>query len=145
VSFFICIASKEPKAPIEGAFPPPIELQQATNFPIGRSILAPSGQGKAYLVTVNGCSMDLMGRTSKRKSRVDLFTDSLTAALAEVPSMWVLVHWTHGDVSEERIALRDRQKISLDTFLELFPNLEEDVRYTVLSPNARSHIPATAW
>ena len=50
----------------------------------------------------------------------------------------MLVHWCRSDIATEKVEIRERWKISLAEFCELFPDkVDEDVRYVVFAEMPR--------
>ena len=115
-------------AHVASAFPAWMSLKDISATPFGEAV---GGGSKrlAFLLTTDGCSTDLMGKGPARASRVNEFKSCLKVVFETYGGFALVVRFFRGDVGTETVSIRRTAKISLESLLETFPELEEDTRY----------------
>ncbi len=112
----------------------PFRVISAGQFPIGRAVAGGNPAASPALVTSGGCSSDLMNRGPKKRRYAGTFLDYLNCLGQQGVAASVLVHWCRGDIATEKVEVREKRKILLAEFRELFPDkVDEDVRYVVFA------------
>lgn len=137
MSHFLCIAIPERFPACGRCFASPVTLNEVAHTPIGRATLGNKPRGMAYLATVYGDSTELLGKGHKERRCPEHFVNGVNCLLERLPSVSFLIHFAHGLVSEEKITLKNKEKIGLEYFNSTYPNLDilqEDVRYIVTAP-----------
>ncbi len=118
---------------IHSFFKSPIILEDVTKTSIGKAILGGKINGEAYLALVNGYSTNIMDHGHWRENCSKDFVGGLLCLLSLYPCVSVLVHWSGGRMNEW-VNIKESKKISSTEFSNLFPNIEEHVKYQIL-PN----------
>jgi hypothetical protein len=113
-----------------------MEATILSNQRLRKNVLGNRVDGKAYVVTHAGCSSDLLGKSTRRRDLTAQFLHSIARVLCEVPALSILLHWAHGPVEDEVFETRDRRRVTLDEFLSIFPDLDDDVRYILIPERA---------
>lgn len=132
MSAFICLMAPGAGDGLARHFEEPIELREASDSPIGRSVLGGRRGDRAYLALVNGLSTDILGHGARRDDRGQEFLRGLSAACDAFPSVSLVLHVYRGEVATEEVVIRERRKLGIGEFCEIFPDLGEDVRYTLV-------------
>src|SRR5262249_50152353 len=114
-------------------FGPEFQVEDVSASPIGRAATGGRVGSSAYLVTVDGCSTDVLVRGERRNDRRAEFLRGVEALLQREHAVSLLIHWARGAVRQEPATLRHREKIAYPDLTRLFPHhLEEDAPYVIL-------------
>ncbi len=100
---------------------------------VGRAYRKVNPSSAVYHVVSGGCSCDF-AKKAGRKEMIQLFKEGFERLMVRVSVASVLNHWYHGLCEEEQVEVKREEKVLLDEFLELFPRIEEDVKYVIKNP-----------
>jgi hypothetical protein len=94
-------------------------------------------EGKAFLLSVNGQPEIILDKGYWRNHSSHLLKAGIARLVSVYPVVSFLFHWLSADVSIARVEASTKRDLTIDDFLEMFPNrVQEDVRYVVhLSPS----------
>lgn len=110
---------------------------EVTHFPIGKLTRGNHHSWTAVLLQIGSSSASLIGKSSLRKTHnndhSDLLISGIQSLLQEEDcfSLSILVHWMHGYIIDEEIALQGDKHIHELALPEELLKFEEDVRYTI--------------
>ena len=137
MSYYICISIRDPKLDLKTCFPPPLDVADVTDTPVGRQIAGGEGEvrkSRAVIVTHNGCSTDIMNRNGRTGDVSDLFCRGLERLCLVCHYPVVLVHFFRERVCDEEVIVKRKAKVVLSEFLGRFPDhVDEDRRYVLMS------------
>ena len=83
------------------------------------------------LVLSRGCSTDILGKSDKSPNYSQKFLRFLNKLVKISPAVSLLVHFAKGQIHLEKVIAKNKQKTSFDAFKQLFPDLDEDIRYVI--------------
>lgn len=134
MSYFIALSflpishSKPPSVEALGFLPCDFRLIPLAPCDIRRAVAGKGGR-EAYLLVSGMYSHDLLGRGRVSDRQVEECRNFLLHAKDVFGGVALLVHWFGGLVTDETIS--DVKELRLDraTFSDVFPRLEDDVRY----------------
>ncbi len=129
MTYFLAIAAPLEPSQIQDAMGNDIYLEDASGSPIGSATLG-GNDGAVMLVNAGHGATHIVSQRHDADRRV---VAGVRALLEETPSVSVLLHLARGVVLQEPIPDRGRRRITFHDFAELFPKLEEDVRFAVVN------------
>ncbi|MCG3137434.1 MAG: hypothetical protein HJJLKODD_01278 [Phycisphaerae bacterium] len=129
--YFLCLGLSEPPARPTEHFAAPLELHPADGTPIAAATLPKAAIGGSFLVTLQGCSCDLMQGGHRQAGRPELLLAALTSLLQHIPSVCLLKHWFTLPVAESTVTAEREKILSLRQFAKMYPAVDEDVRYVI--------------
>lgn len=128
--YFLCLAVPDSHENIADLFGPPIRAEPITTAPIAHAARGDQ-PARVYLLTANGCSCDLLHGGHRMESIAPRVLDALARLLERVPSIALMAHWYTQPIEQTPIAAAGEQRVNLARLRQLFPGLQEDVRYIV--------------
>ena len=131
MSYFLCLATDLPHAKLE-TLAPGLELEGAAGTPIGKHAAGCRPERTTVFCYRGMYSHELLDKGHRDRRNSPLFTRFVAALLEEAHSVIVLVHWMTGMVTEEEIPLRGEERLTVHEFCNRFPEIQEDVRYTIV-------------
>lgn len=137
MSYFLAISMRSQRRPpmrasYQDYFLSAAKLTLANSIPIGAALR--NGQdAPVFLVTVNGCSTDLLGRGSPQHDRSDSFLKCLRELVDDEGRVSVLLHWFSGDVRTELVPIDSKSVVSMADFRADYPRISCNVRYAIVS------------
>lgn len=129
MTYFLAVAAPKEQAKLEAAFDDPLYIEDASNSPIGAATLG-NKDGAVVLVNAGHGASHVVGKQNGADRQV---VEGVRRLLENTPSVSILVHLARGRVLEEPIPNRGRCRITFREFSELFPELDQDVRYAVVN------------
>jgi hypothetical protein len=148
VSWFLCAAAlrsgrARPAPNLASCFPAErFTLMDATGTSFGRAAAGNRTDASACLVTVGGCSTDILGRGSRKRTRSAEFLAALRIVVQRMGGVAIVAHFCHGDVREESVAVTDTVAMSYEEFEAQFADIREDVRYVIQGTNTLTNSPS---
>jgi hypothetical protein len=109
--FFVCLALPQKQAALRlEALSDDLELTDATDWSIGKAARGNRDRDRAFLITCGGCSCFI---SDVKKHRAETSTlaelEILIQSLLEyLPSLSMLIHYAHGDISRERVVQKEK-------------------------------------
>ena len=142
MSYFLCLAfTPEVQTHLRSSFDSSIYLTDASQYPIGNTTRGRNTSWSAALLQIGSSSASLIGKANLKETRNNdhsqLFVSGIQTLFENeyCSSLSFLVHWMRGYLTREEIALRREEHIELSALSRTLPELEEDVRYTVVRPS----------
>lgn len=130
--YFLCVSTSQGFIADVRTHTAGLYVEDASNTPIGLATHGNRINGKSYLLTEGGCSCSIIGKGhTKRRYVAKHFSELIERLLKEAPSVSILLHTCRSSWVDEEVQVARKQIISLENFVSLFPNLEEDVRYVI--------------
>jgi hypothetical protein len=134
VCFFVCLALPQKQVALKlEALAPDLELTDATDSPIGKAARGNREQDQAFLITAGGCSCFIseakMHRTET--SSLDELETLIQSLLEYVPTVSMLIHYAHGDISRERVVQKEKRLVQFNEVRGQLRRLEVDIRYVI--------------
>lgn len=69
------------------------------------------------------------------QNEIETFLTTVSNFNNNVISFNIILHWFEGDIYEENVTIKREQKITLNDFEKIFPDLERDVKYKIVLDN----------
>ncbi len=133
MSYFLVIGVDRKATDCTGHFADSIALTRISNSSIIESVIGGTLNADVFLTTMYGDSHELLDKGDPKRNCSAAFIDGVGSILTEAKSVSVLLHWYRGHVEFETLPSCPKRKISLRKFTQLYPNIEEDVRYVVVA------------
>lgn len=131
MSYFICLGVSNSSFSVGDLFAQDVNLSDASSFPFGVVTIGGYQDGRAYLVTMNGSSTELLGRGPTKKNHPEYFINGVEKLLQHLHSVAFVVHWFTGMVKYEKVSISHKESISFAELKTQFSSLQEDTRYII--------------
>ena len=129
--YFLCMGvSQEVKNP-GPFFPKEVEVLPIPEAPIRKAVWDDAEEGMAYVLTINGCSCDLMLGGHRMPGQPELVIEGIKKLLDQTPSITLMSHWYTQPLNEVPVSAAGQKKLKVKQFEKTFPRLDEDVRYII--------------
>ncbi len=131
--YFLSLVIPKRVDDIESYFDKSFQIVDFSDSLLGRIYRKVNTDAVVYHVLSSGCSCDLLKKELCREI-VQLFKAGFSDLMSTVSVTSVLNHWYHNQYEDEKIIIRKEVKVLLEEFLEIFPDIEEDVKYLIKNP-----------
>lgn len=131
MSYFVALAVQASPEDVAECFGESFCLVDASCSPIGKVVRGGNESTTVVLVNSRGCATDIVQDIDAKAGK---FVTSLANLLSydHVHSVSIVLHWSQGQILQERVEAKGKRKVGLQAFLEEFPSLKEDTRYAIL-------------
>jgi hypothetical protein len=133
MSWFLFIGLPYKLPSLQTELPDPIELRDVTGTELSLAVCGEKQGAQAYAVLVHGYSTDLLDKGPVRERCSQSFVHFMHQLTAQLPAASFLTHLCRGDLEMENVVVREKRDITWQEFIDLYPRVEEDVRY-ILKP-----------
>ena len=131
MSFFLYMSIPYEVENILEYFGKEISLEDITETELGDSIRGQKDTAKVYVITVNMYSQDLIDRGYWRNKKSFLFINAVKKLITKIPYVSYVIHFGHLG-QDCGIEIKEKRKISITQFEDIYPLCEEDVKYYVM-------------
>ena len=129
--YILCLAVPKGVSDVGRYFDADLSLDSLSDEPIVRAIIGDHPEREAYAVTLKGCSCDVLVGGHRAAGRPELVIEGLTKLLDDVPAAAVLNHWFTRAIADADVKCSGEHPTTIARFNELYPDLEDDVRYII--------------
>ncbi len=131
MSYFLCLSIPSHLDHVHDRFAP-LELKEISHTPFGKAVCGQNIRNVAYLITLRSTSTDLLDKGNRKNVSSHLIIEMVRTLLQANHSVSLLVHFFSGRVVSEVVSLSGRERMAQDDFCVRFPDIDEDVRYTII-------------
>ncbi|MFW6151926.1 MAG: hypothetical protein ACOC6C_03025 [Verrucomicrobiota bacterium] len=131
MSYFLCLSIPSHLDHVHDRFAP-LELKEISNTPFGKAVCGQKKGSVAYLITLRSTSTDLLDKGNSKNHASQLIVEMVKTLLQANHSVSLLVHFFSGRVASEVVLFSGRERMSQDDFRVRFPDIDDDVRYTII-------------
>ena len=131
MSYFLCLSIPSNLDHVHERFAP-LELKEISNTPFGKAVCGQKKRSVAYLITLRSTSTDLLDKGNSNNVSSHLIVEMVKTLLQANHSVSLLVHFFRGRVASEVVSLSGRERMAQDDFCVKFPDIDNDVRYTII-------------
>ena len=131
MSFFVCISCLKPDVQETEMFKEFI-LWDMSGTPVGKTVSRNIANTTSFMLTDDWDSRWVIyGKTSKEGRHITPFIESLRFATEHSKSVSLMSFWARGYVYTEKVKYESQCKITVDSFLNIFPDIKENVLYII--------------
>ncbi len=140
MSFFICLSCSKPKIPEAELFNEPFTLLNMSETPVGKITSRGITDDVPFMVIYSCDSHSLINRAGKELKHAGQFIKCLKRACQHSKSVSLLLFFARGNIYTEKVKVKEQRKITLESFTEAFPDIDENILYIVYQDYSRIHL-----
>ena len=129
--FYVCISCLKPDIHETEMFKEPFILWNTSDTPVGKIVSRNIANTASFVVTYAGDSYSLINRAGKELRHATPFIEYLRFATEHSKSVSLMLFWSVRGVDTKKVKCESQCKITVDSFLNIFPDIKENVLYII--------------